>query len=325
MNRIAAIGQVSVVSERAPWFVALALLLGLVATNTVAQVDKEVGVTVWKAREHTPFPFSIIGHSEWKPVTIELHSTLQAGAVRVEGKKSFWELKISLPAGFEKRDLSDTVKIPVVGFIAPRGGIWVGPEKHFYIEDPSGVVGANYGGAICWFESLVVRKGHTTTTLDACLKLFERQIDGNTIVLFDKAYPIFAGGTFTYCAGTHGTDLSPHLDPEILRGDPPAPDSPPGDVHLTGVQVTGNTLRLDLRSKRDGLFILKGAMQTKESLSSTGIVVQIRAANRPSEILTLKVPSSSGRTRGQYVASVWIDIPSKKVIKADENGRFMWP
>ncbi|MCX6900520.1 MAG: hypothetical protein NT105_17715 [Verrucomicrobia bacterium] len=303
----------------------LFLLLALTGLDAMAQADCDAAVTVWKAKERTDFPHSVNGHSEWKPVTIELHSTMQSGTVRVEGKKSLWELKTSFPPGLVKGVPWHISRIPVVGFIAPGGGIWVGPEKDFYIESSAGVVGAQYRGGICWFESLVYKRSQAKTTLDDCLKLFERQIDGTTLDLFSGEQAVTPEGIPTRCARTHITSLSPHLDSEILLNMPWAPDAPPGDVHLTGVQVTGNTLRLDLRSRRDGLFIVKGAMQTKESLSSTGIVVQIRAANRPSEILTMKVPSSSGRTRGQYVASVWIDIPSKTVTKAEENGRFMWP
>ncbi|MCX6898872.1 MAG: hypothetical protein NT105_09245 [Verrucomicrobia bacterium] len=296
----------------------------LVATNTAAQSDKEAGVTVWKTKKHFRPPNSISGHSEWKPVTIEIHSTMQAGVVRVEGKRSLWGLEVVWPLAVKGIFAPSTPKDPVVGFITPRGNIWVGREKHFYIESSAGVVGADYENGIVWFESMVARKGQDKTTLDDCLRLFEREIDGDTLELFSSDMWVAPNGKLTLCPLVHFTGLCPPLDPEILRDDPPAPDSPPGDVHLTGFQVTGNTLRLDLRSRRDGLFLLKGAMETKESLSSTGIVVQIRAANRPSEILTMKVPFSR-RTRGQYVASVWIDIPSKTVTKAEENGRFMEP
>lgn len=318
-------GQLLVNSQRVAWVAASSLLLCMAALDAAAQDGSDAAVTVWKAIERTDFPSSIIGHSEWKPVTIELHSTMQSGTVRVEGKKSLWELKTTFPPGLVEGVPWRISKIPVIGFIAPQGGVWVGPEKEFYIESSAGVVGARYDGGIYWFESLVYKWRQAKTTLEACLKLFERQIDGTTLDLFSGGQAVTPEGTPVTCARKQITDLSPHLDSEILLNMPPAPDSPPGDVHLTGFQVSGNMLRLDLKSRREGLFILKGAMPTKESVLSSGTVVQIRAANQPSKILTLKVPSSSGRTRGQYVASVWIDIPTRKVIKAEENGRFMWP
>jgi hypothetical protein len=67
-------------------------------------------------------------------------------------------------------------------------------------------------------------------------------------------------------------------------------------VQLTGIQVTGNTLRLNLKSKH------------------------------PHYLRVKSIPSKSGTesytwTNTHYVASVWIDVPSKKLIKAEQNGR----
>lgn len=286
------------------WFAALAFLLGLAAADTAAQAEKEVGVTVWKAREHTPFPFSIIGHSEWKPVTIEIHSTLQAGPVRVEGKISSWTLKISWPAYLDHRGFKDTNTTAVLGFTAPRGDIWVGSEKEFYVESLAGVLGGEYrSGRLYWFESMVVRKGQDKTTLDDCLKLFEREIDGNTLELFNSDMGVAPDGELTPCRLSRVTELRPPLDPEILGNLALPPNTPTADIHVTGVQVTGNTLRLDLKSRRDVLFRLNEAVLNPSRLPS--------------------LPAKEWK--GQYVASVWIDIPSKEVIKAEENGRYTWP
>lgn len=279
----------------------MAVLLGLAAVNTTAQAEDQAALTVWKASEHTPFPFSISGHSEWKPVTIDLLSTMQAGSVRVEGKKSFWDLKISLPAGSEKLFPSDSYKMPVVGFIAPSGGIWVGPEKKFYIESLASVVGAEHHEfGIAWFESLVVGKGHAKTTLDDCLKLFEREIDATALDLCSggiavtaEGSPVTPAGKLVKCARIHFTSWCPPLDRETLGS---CPGTTLGDVELIGVQVTGNTLRLNLKSKHPHFLRVKSP------------------------------PSKSGTesytwTKTHYEASVWIDIPSKKLIKAEQNGR----
>ncbi|MCX6897806.1 MAG: hypothetical protein NT105_03825 [Verrucomicrobia bacterium] len=280
------------------------LLLALTVLDAAAQSDKEAGVTVWKTKEHFRPPNRITGHSEWKPVTIKIHSTMQAAVVRVEGKKSLWGLEVAWPLAVKGIFAPSTPKDPVVGFITPRGNIWVGREKHFYIESSAGVVGADYKNGIVWFESMVARKGQDKTTLDDCLKLFEREIDGDTLALFGSDIEMAADGTRTLCPLTHFTGLIPPLDPEILREPMPLePTSPPGDVHLNGIQVTGNTLRLDLKSRRDGLFQLNEAVLNPNKLQNF----------------------SPKGWRGQYVASVWIDIPTRKVINAKENARSTWP
>lgn len=252
------------------------LLLALGVVNGLAQVNPEDSVSVVRIAERADLPFKITGHSEWKPMTIDLHSTSQAGLIQIGGRKAVFE---GVTAGMMATVTVFSLKIPMTAFVSPRGHVWVGPEKHFYVETAKGVIGGVYrDGRVFWYDSLVARKKDLKISIEKCIELFEREIDGNTLIIFNGACPLNAEGHPTECAGIRGIDLSPPLDFDIVREVPPGPAPKPSDIRLVGVQVTENIVRMGLKAMR-----------------------------------------------GQYTAAVWIDIASKKVLKAEENGRQVYP
>lgn len=207
--------------------------------------------------------------SNWEAATIELHSasggslvsrlfsSSRQKPVRVNAKKSC----------YYGPHIRWVIEVPVSVFVTEKGATWVGPQQDFYVETESGVVGGKkWGDAVLWCESLLGKRANENSDLDTLLARFDKEVDGNALMT------AYNGG---YPRGESYLKRLTDFRWVLLNIYGQMPDSG-GDI--SGVQVEGNTVRLDL----------KGC--TAESS-----------------------------------ATVWIDITTKKLLKAVEDGKQVFP
>lgn len=197
--------------------------------------------------------------SDWKNMTVEVHSTCAAGTTRAHGKRGEYNSRIG----------SDAVAVfPVTAFVANGGQIWVGPEQGFYIETPSGVVGGKmFCGSILWCESLFPKRPNEKTDVDSIIARFEREVHGSTLQRAANA----ADEDLKVCLKRYTRLLL--VLPELFD-----PHFNNQEKTIQAVRVTGKTLQFDLKSHN-----------------------------------------------GRCTATVWIDIESKKLLKAFEDGKQVFP
>lgn len=233
-----------------------------------------LGVTCYHAladpgKDKKPLFMEVLGHSEWKGITIDLHSTMQPGVIHVPAKKSWFRCKILYLGG---------ASVPVTAFVTKKGNLWVGPEGagiNFYIETEKGVLrGFQQGlGEILWCESLVTMPRDPKISIDQLIAQFERHPDGDAIhdagIICRRETEKIRYTFFSEALDWDHRLRLPNQSAGLLLG-----------AGIVGIQVIGNTLRLELENKNPEL---------------------------------------------NYAVSVWVDINSKKVLKAVEKGKQVYP
>lgn len=206
-------------------YISYCLLLGMAWCHAFADQGKE-GKALY---------MEVLGHSEWKDITITVHSTTEPKAFQVPARKSWFQCKILY--------LGDA-NVPVTAFVTKKGNVWLGPEGpelNFYIETEKGVLrGCEQGlGEILWADSLITRSRDTKNSLDELIAQFERKPDGDA--LHDAGIICRReNDKIRYTHFREPLDWSHRL--------------PISSGRLTGasiakIEVTGNTVRVELENK----------------------------------------------------------------------------
>lgn len=240
-------------------YISYYLLFGMAWCLALADLGKEAKAS----------SMEVLGHSEWKDVTVAVHSTTEPKVFQVPARKSWFRCKLPYLGG---------ASVPVTAFVTKNGNAWIGPEgagTNFYIETEKGVLRGYYDGSgrLLWCESLVTMPSDSGISIDKVIAQFERKPDGDAL---------FNAGILCRqeTEKIRYTFFAEALDwGHRLR----IANQPAGLVLGAGIvraQVTGGMLRLELENKGHGL---------------------------------------------DYAASVWIDINSKKVVKAMEKGQQVYP
>ncbi|MCX6906836.1 MAG: tetratricopeptide repeat protein [Verrucomicrobia bacterium] len=185
-------------------------------------------LTAWKERK-----------GDWEKTTVELHSTKSAGIKRVAAKQCLYKYRFALG----HPDFGDA-SVLITVFVTDSDEIWAGPEQDFYVETDSGIVGGTVSKWLLWCDSLVGKRPPEKDTVDSLPGRFDKQVGGydlsNAIhgsVMDGGSYSdSIMRGRYTFFRDSLGRDF----DEKVVEPDGRA---------YRAVQVTGNTLRLDVRGR----------------------------------------------------------------------------
>lgn len=176
--------------------------------------------------------------------------------------------------------------VPITVFVTRNGDMWVGHEQSFYLETDSGVVGIRTRNrAVKWSVSLVAKQ-NDKPVLEEILRRLE-----STVTAQEMASGVKAG---TDRNKSHdrfsGLDMLQHI-----YFCPNAVD----DLHLAFSTITG------LHAVNVEAIRVEGG--------------ELRMELRDGKYPGIKIPL------GRYSATLWIDIKTRKVTKAIENGKQVFP
>jgi len=139
------------------------LLVGLFipATCLVTWADSTTTNQITKLKD--------VKHAAWQQGTNTILRTTKKSSVKVDAKKTKYQLTLSESDGF----------LSVTAFVSPHlKKPWVGPESDFYVELSSGVIGGRLeSGQILWCENLVPKSNTSTTNLIDAINRFEAVLD----------------------------------------------------------------------------------------------------------------------------------------------------
>jgi hypothetical protein len=176
-----------------------------------------------------------------------------------------------------------TAFMRVTVFVTPRGHVWAGPQQLFYIETQSGVIGGRFHlGNIFWCDSLLHKQPGEKLSLDSALKRLEREVDKSQLTkAYSKKTPERVTDTY-----------------EIFVGLLFSPEPDVGCEEVYGITLEGKVVRVDFRRPDTGEACL-GDAYGQHTLR------QVDLKSLP--------PGPTG--------SAWIDIESKKLLRAAVNGK----
>ncbi|MCX6897187.1 MAG: hypothetical protein NT105_00675 [Verrucomicrobia bacterium] len=191
-------------------------------------VLKRAKLAAWKERK-----------GDWEKTTVELHSTKSAGTKRVAAKQCSYKIRFALG----RPDIGNE-SLPITVFVTDSGETWAGPEQDFYIETDSGIVGGTVDSGLLWCDSLVTRRAGEKDSLDILTTRFDKQVGGYDLgnarrgwVMDGDGYSdSIMRGRYTFFRDSLGRDF----DDKVVESDGRA---------YRAVQVTGNTLRLEMRGR----------------------------------------------------------------------------
>jgi hypothetical protein len=169
--------------------------------------------------------------SGWQATTIQLHSTMGLAPQSLPARKACYFALV-------RKDLP--CEINVVVFVTDRGVIWAGPERDFYIETKSGIVGGKRDFyRILWCNNLMNRRRKEKADLDSVVVGFENEVDADSLVIDYKHGPTQTKEEYLNRA-TRLIDFVPDMFGSFRGGD------------IVAVQVEGNAVRLDLKGYKAG-------------------------------------------------------------------------
>jgi len=175
---------------------------------------------------------------------------------------------------------------PFTVFVTDGGEVWAGPEQSYYLETASGVIGIRTRSrAIEWCESLV-SKQKDKTALEEILRHVESTMTAQEIRSGVKA----------------GTDRNNSRD-----------------------RFTGLDMLQSIYFCPNAVDNLHVAFSTITGLHTVNVAaIRVEGGELHMELRDGKYPGVN-IPLGRYSATVWIDIKTRKVTKAIENGKQVFP
>jgi hypothetical protein len=176
---------------------------------------------------------------KWESKSIKVYRDGNPVSVDAAAKEADYEFR-TLPGSF-----ADSFHFPVTAFVASESQhVWVGPTREVYIDTRSGVIGlSNTSGTIRWMESMIDPERDGKVTLDEVISEFHESVSMAKLFLA-KGHP-----SSNEWARRHITLLEEAFNRGFffLAVDQPQQIT---NVKITGVEVSDNTLRLDLENPR---------------------------------------------------------------------------
>jgi hypothetical protein len=214
---------------------ALVLSVCLIGAVLVAplQAQSPIGPQATDVRDE------LVKAPEWKSKSIKVYRDGNPVAVDAAAKEADYEFR-TLPGSF-----ADSFHFPVTAFVASESQhVWVGPIREVYVDTGSGVIGlSNASGAIYWMESMIDPERDGKVSLDEVISEFHESVSMAKLFLA-KGHP-----SSNEWARRHITHLREFFNRGFffLAVDQPQQIT---NVQITGVDVSGDTLRLDLENPR---------------------------------------------------------------------------
>jgi hypothetical protein len=176
---------------------------------------------------------------QWEAKSIKVYRDGNRPAVDAQAKEADYLLRAE-PGSFR-----DTFHLHITAFIASESQhVWIGPTREVYIDTSSGVIGLRIGtGTIRWMESMIDPERHGKVPLDEAISEFHETVTMPKLNLAND-HP-----SSNEWDRRHIT----HLEEAFNRGffflavDQPQQIT---NVKITGVDVSGDALRLDLENPR---------------------------------------------------------------------------
>jgi hypothetical protein len=181
---------------------------------------------------------------KWESKSIKVYRDGNRDSVDAQAKEADYLLRTE-PGSF--RDSFHTL---ITAFVVSESRhVWIGPGREVYVDTSSGIIGlSNACGAIYWMESMIDPERDGKVTLDEAISEFHET------VTMPKLFLAKGHGSSNEWDRRHIT----HLEEAFNRGFfflAVNQSQQITNVQITGVDVSGDTLRLDLdnpRVKRKG-------------------------------------------------------------------------